>query len=93
VGSVPLRDETAFFEWCARGTGVDPALAKWVHAWCQAAGDAPWLAPSEPLPELSDPPLSELRYAIVPDTSVEVFYKRYFIVENVDLFWVGWVNG
>ena len=45
---------------------------------------------SVPFPEISDPPTYEIRMAEIPGTDgVEVFYRRRFADELVDLVWVG----
>ncbi len=54
--------------------------------WVQAAGDAPWLAPSIPFPELSDQPISEMRSVVVPGSDgVEVFYRHSYATGAVDV--------
>jgi hypothetical protein len=61
-----------------------------VSAWIRALDSAPWQAPSVPFPELSDPPRYEVRTAEIPDSGgVEVFYRREFAGEAIDLIWIG----
>lgn len=60
----------------------------------EGLGSAPWQAPSTPFLELSDPPEYEVRVAEVPGSGgVEVFYRREFASEVVDLIWVGRLPG
>jgi hypothetical protein len=86
---VPLRDVSALDEW---GHREDPPYSMWriVTLWIEGLGSAPWQAPSVPFPELSAPPVYEVRLAEVPGSGgVEVFYRREFASEVVDLIWVG----
>jgi hypothetical protein len=90
---VPLRDVTALGEW---GRRENPPYSTWhlVTLWVDGLGTAPWQAPSTPFPELSDLPDYEYRTAEVPDTEgVEIFYRREFAGEVVDLIWVGRLPG
>jgi hypothetical protein len=82
---VPLRDSDALNEWATRH---DPPFSIWsiVSSWVAELDSTPWLAPSVPFEELSDPPRYEVRYAELPDTNgVVIFYRRYFDGEIVDL--------
>jgi hypothetical protein len=86
---VPLRDTAALEEW---GERENPPYLTWriVSEWITGLAAAPWQAPSVPFPELSDPPRYEVRTAEVPDTDgVEVFYRRTFTGEVIDLVWIG----
>lgn len=84
-----LRVVSALDEW---GRREDPPYSTWriVNLWVEGLGSAPWQAPSAPFPELSALPEYEVRVAEVPDSGgVEVFYRREFASEVVDLIWVG----
>ena len=86
---MPLRDTSALEAWARR---EDPPYSTWrlVSEWIAALDSAPWQAPSVPFPELSDPPDYEVRTAEIPDSGgVEVFYRREFERDTVDLIWVG----
>ena len=86
---MPLRDRAALHEW---GRREDPAYSTWqvVNLWVERLASSPWQAPSVPFPELCDPPNYEVRVAEVPDSGgVDVFYRREFADETVDLIWVG----
>jgi hypothetical protein len=86
---VPFRDVFALDEW---GRREDPPYSTWhlVNSWIEGLDSAPWQAPSTPFPELSDLPDYEVRVAEVPDSGgVEVFYRREFAGEIIDLIWIG----
>ena len=90
---MPLRDVAALDEW---GRRENPPYSTWriVNLWVDDLDSAPWQAPSTPFPELSDLPNYEIRIAEVPDSNgVEVFYRREFAGEIVDLIWVGRLPG
>lgn len=84
---MPLRELAAGEEWVQR---EDPRVSVWraVRDWIAALGTTPWQAPSAPFPELSDLPPYQLRTAEVPGTGIEVFYRREFDGEFVDVVWV-----
>lgn len=87
--SVPLRDTSALEEWARRD---DPAYSVWrtVSEWVEGLSVAPWQAPSAPFPELSDLPHYEIRTAELAGVGgVEVFYRREYDGELIDLIWVG----
>ncbi len=64
-----------------------------VNRWVAELDQAPWRAPSTPFPELSQPPHFEYRTAeITGSDGIEVFYRREFDGEVVDLVWVGRVG-
>lgn len=76
-------------DWARR---EDPPYSVWqkVSGWVARVASAPWQYPSQPIPELSDQPLYELRTAELADTGgVEVFYRREYDGKIVDLIWVG----
>jgi hypothetical protein len=86
---VGLRDVSALDEW---GRREDPPYSTWqlVSLWIAGLATAPWQAPSTPFPELSELPEYEVRVAEVPGSGgVEVFYRREFADEAVDVIWVG----
>lgn len=86
---MPLRDRSALREWERR---EDPTYSTWqvVNLWVEGLSSAPWQAPSTPFAELSDLPNYEVRIAEVPNSDgIEVFYRREFAGELVDLIWVG----
>jgi len=86
---VPLRERSALYEW---GRRENPPYLTWqiVNLWIERLELSPWQAPSTPFPELSNLPQYEVRVAEVPNSDgVEVFYRREFIGEIVDLIWVG----
>ena len=86
---MPLRERSAFYEWGGR---ENPKYLTWqiVNLWIERLELSPWQAPSTPFPELSDLPQYEVRVAEVPNSDgVEVFYRREFIGEIVDLIWDG----
>ena len=65
-----------------------PSPERWqrVREWVEEAGDAPWIAPSIPFPELSDYPHDEVRSAVIPRTDgVEVFYRHTYADAQVDV--------
>jgi hypothetical protein len=62
-----------------------------------SAGQSPWAAPSEPVPEMSNQPEYEVRIVVLPGTpAVEVIYRHTYdpgaVVGTVDLIWVGRVG-
>ena len=86
---MPLRDTDALEEWAQR---ENPPYMTWriVSAWVSSLESTPWQAPSVPFPELSDLPNFEVRIAQIPGTDgIEVFYRRTFSGEVIDLIWVG----
>src|SRR5579863_9752050 len=87
--NVPLRDTSALHEW---GSRENPPYSTWqiVELWVNGLNTTPWQAPSIPYAEISDLPKYEIRTAEVPDTDgVEIFYRREFDGEFIDLIWVG----
>ena len=73
---MPLDDISAFFEWVRRD---DPSadVLRAVRSWEAGLGTRPWRAPSEPHPEVSNQPISEIRSAFVPDSGrVLVVYQQ-----------------
>ncbi|MHB8290083.1 MAG: hypothetical protein ACYDEY_12765 [Acidimicrobiales bacterium] len=65
-----------------------------MNLWIEGLAWAPWQAPSTPFPELSDLPNYEVRIAEVPNSDgVEIFRRREFTEEIVDLIWVGCLPG
>ena len=86
---MPIRNRSALFKW---GRRDNPPYLTWelVSKWIEGLEESPWQAPSTPFPELSDPPTYEYRTAEIADTGgVEVFYRREFAGEIIDLVWVG----
>lgn len=86
---MPFGDVAALDEW---GERDKPPYLTWraVRDWIAGLADARMAGPSVRFPELSDPPLYEIRIAEVPDTDgIEVFYKHQFADGLVDLVWVG----
>jgi hypothetical protein len=80
---------SALYEW---GRRENPPYLAWeiVKSWIEELDVSPWQAPSTPFPELSDPPIYECRTAVIADTDgVDVFYRRQFDGEFIDLIWVG----
>jgi hypothetical protein len=60
-----------------------------VEDWIAEAADRPQAAPSTPIDEMSNQPAYEVRWAKVPGTDVEVFYRHTYKTGIVNLFWVG----
>lgn len=86
---MPVRDTSALSDWAAREKPTPEVWAA-VSMWVAFLEDSPWPAPSTPFPELSDFPNYETRSAEIPGTDgVEVFYRREFAGEVIDLIWVG----
>jgi hypothetical protein len=74
------------------GLRENPPYSTWqlVSRWTEGLAIAPWQAPSVPFEELSDRPNYEVRIAEIPDSGgIEVFYRREFDGEIIDLIWVG----
>jgi hypothetical protein len=85
---VPLRDVSAFHEWVKSGPGLEVWSA--MRTWIAEIGDAPFSAPSVPVPEMSDQPVYEVRYAEPPDAQgVGVLYRQTYATGDVDLLDIG----
>lgn len=72
---MPLGNAQAFRDWVARD---NPSLsrARLVKDWIAEAADRPQAAPGTPIDEMSNQPAYEVRWAKVPGTDVEVFYRH-----------------
>ena len=87
-----LGDVGPFWEWVNRDnpTYIEGTL---VQEWIVDAGEAPWQAPSFPIPQLGNQPNDEVRRAVVPDTNVEVIYRQTYATGVIDLIAVMKVVG
>jgi hypothetical protein len=86
---MPLGSASEFHEWIKRDN--PPYVeARLVENWIIEASEAPWSAPSVPIPEMSDQPRYEVRAAVIPGTDhVEVIYRQTYATRVIDLIWVG----
>jgi hypothetical protein len=83
---VALGDTEPYREWVARST-PSAGLRLVVRAFIFELHDEPWATPSVPVPELSNQPEDEMRYAtlVVGNESVSVYYRHFYGSGDVDL--------
>ena len=79
---MPLGDVWAFRDWILR----DNAEARPVEAWLVELGHRPYAHPSVPVPEMSQQPFYEVRYAAIGDPPVGIWYRQTYGSGIVDLF-------
>lgn len=81
-----LRDVGPFFDWVTRESPSPAALAL-ASEFVAGIGERPWLAPSVPIPELSDQPHYEVRSAhlVQGDASVRVWFRHTYATRDVDI--------
>ena len=86
---MPLRNADAWFDWI-NSYDPPPDVRHRVGSWINEMIDAPWLAPSIPLPDISNQPVYEVRQAVVPDSQeTQVYYLHVYADDGVSLLWVG----
>ena len=82
-----LRDVAVFHEWVASEQPTRTAC-RIARAFIAELGDRPWRAPSVPIPELSDQPHHEVRFAaleVTGEPDVHVWYRHEYATGDVDL--------
>ncbi len=82
-----LRDAGPYFAWVERESPSAAAI-KVASEFVGGIGDRPWLAPSTPIPELSDQPHYELRSAhlkVADGTTVRVWFRHTYATDAVDV--------
>lgn len=86
---MPLRNVEAFHEW-VRNSEPSPAVRNGVRRWIAELGDRSWQEPSVPMPEVSNPPVYEVRWAVLTMAgSVSVVYRHWYGSDDIDLILVG----
>lgn len=88
---MPIREDRALYEWIRREEPSRDHVGQ-VLQFLARVDRVSWAAPSipHPDPELSQPPESEVRVALVAPAGVRVYYWVDRPTDIVDLIWVGY---
>ena len=82
---MPLREVSAYYEWVAnaRPSKSEQSIIRFFIA---EIGDISYRSPSVQNPDLSEPPIYEVRYALFPNAgNVRVLYVHWYATDNIDL--------